>query len=135
METRVEQTIQRHDKGYNCAQAVLCTYCDLLGLDENSAFKISEAFGLGMGATESTCGALSGLLMLIGLKNSGGKDVSGQTKAQSYKIAKEYAEKFEQKVGATICKDIKGIEDGKVKKSCPECIKIAASLAEEYLEK
>ena len=30
MKSRVEETIARHDKGYNCAQAVVCTYCDLL---------------------------------------------------------------------------------------------------------
>ena len=34
METRVEKTIERHNKGYNCAQAVACTYCDLVGMDE-----------------------------------------------------------------------------------------------------
>ena len=31
MESRVKETIVRHDKGYNCAQAVACTYCDLFG--------------------------------------------------------------------------------------------------------
>lgn len=30
MKTRVEETITRHNKGYNCAQAVACTYCDLV---------------------------------------------------------------------------------------------------------
>ena len=34
MDTRVEKTIERHKKGYNCAQAVACTYCDLVGVDE-----------------------------------------------------------------------------------------------------
>ena len=37
METRVEKTIERHNKGYNCAQAVACTYCDLVGMDEEWA--------------------------------------------------------------------------------------------------
>lgn len=133
METKVEQTIERHQKGYNCAQAVFCTYCDKFGIKEEDAFKISEGFGLGMGATESTCGALTGLIMLIGLKNSGGLAASGTTKAQTYKIAKEYADKFKAQVSSTICKEIKGTESGKVLKSCPDCIKIAAALAEEYL--
>ena len=29
MQTRVEETIKRHDIGYNCAQAVACAYSDL----------------------------------------------------------------------------------------------------------
>ena len=49
METRVEKTIERHNKGYNCAQAVACTYCDLVGMDEETMFKATEALGLGMG--------------------------------------------------------------------------------------
>ena len=38
-----------HDQGYNCAQAVACAYCDLVGLDKETAYKMSEGFGFGMG--------------------------------------------------------------------------------------
>ena len=34
MDSRIKDTIVRHDKGFNCAQAVACTYCDLLGYKE-----------------------------------------------------------------------------------------------------
>ena len=30
--TRIDETIKKHDKGYNCAQAIACTYCDLVGM-------------------------------------------------------------------------------------------------------
>ena len=33
METRVEKTIEKHDKGYNCAQAVACSFCREFGID------------------------------------------------------------------------------------------------------
>ena len=42
METRVEETIKRHKKGYNCAQAVACTYCDLVGIDEQTMFRLTD---------------------------------------------------------------------------------------------
>ena len=48
-----------HNQGYNCAQAVVCAYCDLVGLDKETAYKMSEGFGFGMGCMEM-CGALSG---------------------------------------------------------------------------
>ena len=60
MESRVKETIVRHDKGYNCAQAVACTYCDLFGYKEEDVFRMTEGFGLGMGCMAGTCGALSG---------------------------------------------------------------------------
>ena len=49
MKSRVEDAAERHQKGYNCSQAVVCTYCDLLGLEEEAAFRMSEGFGAGLG--------------------------------------------------------------------------------------
>ena len=54
-----------HNQGYNCAQAVVCAYCDLVGLDRETAYKMAEGFGFGMGCMEM-CGALSGAFMLAG---------------------------------------------------------------------
>ena len=65
--TRVKETIARHDKGYNCAQSVACTYADLVGLDEATMFKVTEGLGKGMGGTLATCGALSGACVLAGM--------------------------------------------------------------------
>ena len=58
--TRIDETIKRHDKGYNCAQAIACTYCDLVGMDEETMFKVAEGLGLGVGCMEGTkCDACS----------------------------------------------------------------------------
>ena len=72
MSKKVEQAMAFHDKGYNCAQAVACTYCDLVGMDEETMFKATEALGLGMGGMEGTCGALTGACVVAGMKNSCG---------------------------------------------------------------
>ena len=72
--TRIEETIKRHDKGYNCAQAIACTYCDLVGMDEETMFKVAEGLGLGVGCMEGTCGAITGACILAGCKNSTGDD-------------------------------------------------------------
>lgn len=32
-----------HNQGYNCAQAVVCAYCDLAGLDRETAYKWRKA--------------------------------------------------------------------------------------------
>lgn len=116
MDTRVEKTIERHKKGYNCAQAVACTYCDLVGVDEETMFKMTEALGLGMGCMDGTCGAVAGACILAGMKRSTG-NLGG----------------FEKANGTAICKELKGIETGKVIKSCDDCIKEAAALAEQVL--
>ena len=88
MDTRVEKTIERHKKGYNCAQAVACTYCDLVGVDEETMFKMTEALGLGMGCMDGTCGAVAGACILAGMKRSTGNLEKPDSKAESYKLSR-----------------------------------------------
>lgn len=50
MESRVEQAAERKMCGYNCAQAVACTYCDLAGIDEETVRNLTQGFAAGIGA-------------------------------------------------------------------------------------
>lgn len=133
MKSRIEQTLEKHNKGYNCAQAVACTYADLVGLDEKTIFKLTEALGAGMGNMEGTCGAVSGACILAGLKNSTGNLDLPNSKADTYKISKEILSSFMEQNGSVICKELKGIDTGKALRSCNDCIMDAAKLAEKIL--
>ena len=133
MKTRVEETIKRHDKGYNCAQAVACTYCDLVGMDEETMFKLTEGFGAGMGGMEGTCGAVSGACALAGMKRSSGNLDAPDSKAKTYGLSREIVNEFKEQNGSVVCKELKGIGTGKVLRSCPDCIRDAARFAEKVL--
>lgn len=132
MESRIEQAAERHSKGYNCAQAVFCTYCDLVGIDEETAFKMSEGFGAGMGGLQDTCGAVTGMFMVISAKNSGGLEVAGKTKAKTYALIKKLGEEFREMNSSIMCRDLLGV-NGKKLRSCPGCIEDACKLVEKYL--
>ena len=134
MTERAERAQSLHNKGYNCAQAVVCAYCDLFGLDEETAYKMAEGFGLGMGMMD-TCGALSAAFMLAGMQGSKGTEHPGETKAQTYKATKMLAAAFREKNGTYLCRELKGIADGKMRRSCPGCIEDACSLIETALIK
>ena len=126
MSTKADMAIAFHDKGYNCAQAVACSFCQEFGVAE-------EGFGLGMGMME-VCGALSGMMMIIGLENSVGEPEKGRlTKGDTYRKVKEYVKKFQEQNGSYLCRELKGMETGKVLRSCPDCIRDAVALTEEYL--
>ena len=132
--TNIKIADQKHKQGYNCAQAVVCTYCENFGVDEQTAFKMAEAFGAGMGSMENTCGAVSGLLMLLGLKNSSG-NTQNSTKASTYKLAKEAIEKFKEMNKSVVCSELKGLNGKEILRSCPGCIEDACKIAEEYITK
>lgn len=133
MMSRVNDCTLRHERGFNCAQAVACTYADLVGIDEETMFKATEGLGLGMGCMLGTCGALSGACILAGMKNSCGDLEMPATKGQTYQLSREIVRRFQEAAGATACKDLKGVETGVVLHPCPDCITDAARIVEEVL--
>ena len=135
MSTKAEQAIAFHDKGYNCAQAVACSFCKEFGVDEEEMFRIAEGFGLGMGGMEATCGAVSGAVMLAGFKNSCADPKNPKTKAATYQLTREITRQFAEKNHALVCKELKGLETGVVLRSCPDCIRDAVAIAEKVLQR
>ena len=54
-------------QGYNCAQAVFGAFSQDLGLDSQEAMRLASPFGAGLGKLREVCGAVSGMLMVLGL--------------------------------------------------------------------
>lgn len=100
----------------NCCQAVTKVFADTVNVDEATLHKMSAGFAAGMGSMEATCGALVGANMILGLSTDGNGTV---------KKSRELLLKFRSKCGAVTCKDLKGVETGKVLCECPECCKNA----------
>lgn len=132
--TKKELAISYHDKGYNCCQSVICAFSKELGVPDEILFKAAEGFGLGMGCMKGTCGAISGAVMAAGFKNSTANFDGVKSKADTYQLSKKILSSFEKKNGATLCKDLKGIETGTVLRSCSGCIEDAVDLISEILE-
>lgn len=130
MKSRINSALERKSKGYNCAQAVACTYCDIVGIDEKTMFKLTEGFGAGFGSTEGTCGAISGAVVLAGIKNSSAMLEKPDSKGSTYKLSREIMESFKSEAGATICRELKGVDTKKVLFSCDDCVRTAAKIAE-----
>lgn len=122
---RYEIAQKYKNEGYNCAQAVALAYYDLTSLSQDEIINITSGFGLGMGNMEATCGALVGANIILGYINT--------TNVSSTKLAKELSEKFKELSGATICKDLKGIETKIILCPCIDCVK-NASLALDYIK-
>ncbi len=132
MQSRTDEAIARHNKGYNCAQAVACTYCELEGMSEDEMFRVMEGFGLGMGGMDGVCGAVSGAVALAGLANSSGCS-DPVSKSSTYKLSRQILDEFKHKNGSLICRELKGADTGHVLCSCSDCIRDAAALAEKII--
>lgn len=129
MDSRKELAVERKRNGFNCAQAVACTYCDFAGVDANTMAAITQTLGTGIGGTlEGTCGAVSGACVLLGMAN---KDTG---RPAAMKDAKTIVKRFKERNQTVTCKTLKGIETGTVLRSCEDCVRDAAEFLEEILE-
>lgn len=131
--TKKELAIAYHDKGYNCAQAVVCAFSEELGVSHEVLFKAAEGFGLGMGCMNGTCGAVSGAVMAAGFQNSTANLDGPKSKLDTYKLSKEILDAFQQKNGSITCRDLKGVDTGVILRSCPGCIEDAVDLVSKVL--
>lgn len=81
------------DWNYSCAQSVFTAYSELFGVSENIAKQITAGFGAGVGRTENICGAISGAVMILGLKNYH-KFGDLDEKEKVYEITNQFINRF-----------------------------------------
>ena len=98
-------------EGYNCAQAVFCADCEKFGIDIETGAKLASAFGGGMGRMREVCGALSGLFMLLGLKEGYSDPKDNEGKKELYSKVQQLAGEFKEEFGSIICKELLGMDE------------------------
>ena len=113
-------------KEMNCCQAVLVAFADEAGRSEEDLLRLGSGFGSGMGTMEGTCGALVGAIMVSSLLSEKGAAMAA---------SRAIMPRFKELCGATICRDLKGLDTGKVLCSCENCVRNAVRAAGESLAK
>ena len=129
--------------GFNCSQAVVGAFCDDLGMDFETAMKLSSSFGGGMGGLHEVCGALTGVFIVAGLKY-GFSDISdSEAKARHYELIKKIAARFEEKEGSIICRDLlariekedrAGYAKEYIDRPCLTLVETAVAITEEFID-
>jgi C_GCAxxG_C_C family probable redox protein len=112
----VDLAIARFGKGHSCAQAVFSAFAEQMGMDYQTAVRLSSGFGGGMGMG-SVCGAVTGGIMAIGLKCGG---VDPKAKGQTAKLVREFTDRFKAQHKSVNCRDLLGCD-----LSTPEGLKAA----------
>jgi len=114
MSSHSQRAMELFKEGYNCSQSVFGAFCDeLLGLDFETALRLSSSFGGGMGRLREVCGAVSGMFMVAGMKYGYSDPIDKKAKAEHYKLVQFLAHQFEKENGSIICRDLLGLHAGK----------------------
>lgn len=104
-----KKAVKLFEEGYNCAQSVFCAFSDDLGIDTETAMKLSSSFGGGMGRLREVCGAVSAMFMIAGLKYGYTTPNNDESKEKHYARIQQLAKEFENKHGTIICRELLGL--------------------------
>lgn len=143
---REEKAAELFKKGYNCAQAVAAAFCEETGLSEEQTAKLVSGFGGGMGRMREVCGAVSGMVFVLSALEGYSDPNEKDGKRDLYATIQRLADKFKEKEGSLICRDLlkgtgadasptpdeRNAEYYKTR-GCVGCVECAAGILDEYL--
>lgn len=106
--TKSDDALASFNQGITCSSAVFSAFAEDLGLDDMMARKIACGFGAGISRTGNICGAVSGAILVIGLKygktEKGDDAATGKTRART----REFMEEFSKRNGSVNCAELLG---------------------------
>ncbi|MGN0688057.1 MAG: C-GCAxxG-C-C family protein [Oscillospiraceae bacterium] len=141
---KADKALELFSNNFNCSQAVFTAFAPDFGIDEELALKIATSFGGGARNGE-ICGAVSGALMVLGLKYGHYQSDNYEQKSRAYAIAVEYTKRFKEQNGSIVCRDLLGYdltkpdemacikEKNLFKEICPRMVKCAVEVLESVL--
>ena len=145
MSDKVEAAVGCFREGFSCSQAILSAYCVEFGLERETALKAAAAFGAGMGRLGEVCGAVTGALIVIGLKYGHTEAKDKEAKERTYDRAHDYGCRFRSLNGSLLCRDLLGCDLGTAEgmatarekryftELCPRFVREAAEILEDVL--
>lgn len=141
-----QRAMELFKQGYNCSQSVVAAFSEELGLDTETALKLSSSFGGGMGRLREVCGAVSGMFMVAGLKYGYTDPKDKEAKAAHYQLIQELAARFREENRSIVCRELLGLKEGPdspipaprtqeyyKKRPCVELVGCAAGILEDTM--
>lgn len=110
VEQRVTRAVDHFMAGYGCCQSVVAAFADLYGLDEQMALRVAAGFGGGVGRMRMMCGAVSALVILVGLDCGQTEGSDREGKSACYKVVQELLARSKAENGSLICAEILGLK-------------------------
>jgi C_GCAxxG_C_C family probable redox protein len=106
--TRADDAVAIFKSGFSCSQAVCSAFAGDFGIDKETALRLSCGLGGGMAHTGNTCGAVTGALMVIGMKYGRTELDDLAAKDKTYAVANEFVTEFLRRNHSLNCTDLIG---------------------------
>lgn len=106
--TRADEAAATFAEGFACSQAVCSAFAEDFGIKKETALRLSCALGGGMSHTGNACGAVTGALMVIGMKYGMTKAEDRKAKEKTYAVAHEFITEFLRRNHSINCTELAG---------------------------
>ena len=90
-------------QGYNCGQSVFLSHAGEFGLAPELAQRLAAPLGGGLGGLRRTCGALTALCLLAGLRRGNYDPNDLNAKTEFYALIQRLDEEFTAEFGTSQC--------------------------------
>lgn len=149
IDERVSRAVGYFKSGYNCAQAVVMAYDDVMGLSTEAIAQLAAPFGGGMGRMREVCGTVSGMTFIAGAIRPAVNPQNLEERKANYALVQHFAQLFREENGDIVCRRLLGLESAVErsetpmpsqrteeyyrKRPCAEYVASAARIVAEYL--
>lgn len=115
---RAEEIFQQ---GYNCCQAVLLAFADIIeGVDEQTLAVVGTGLGGGVARLREVCGAVSGMAIIAGFIKPATDPKNMAERTANYAMVQDFAAAFKKERGSIVCRELLGIRAGEAGKEAPK---------------
>lgn len=108
-EERQERAEKLFLEGYNCCQAVLLAFEDLLETDRSTLLRVASGFGGGIARLREVCGTVSAMAMLAGFISPAEDPSNMERRKDNYALVQKFAARFKEEKGSIVCREILGL--------------------------
>lgn len=106
MEDFGEKAVDFFSKGYNCSQSTAAAFAEYLGLDVKEVLRGMAGFGGGVGGQREMCGAVTGMIYILGHIYGDYDPHDTEAKTELYKAVRELSNIFKAEFGTTNCREL-----------------------------
>lgn len=143
--TKSDLALASFNQGITCSSAVFSAFSEELGLDDKTAKKIGCGFGAGISRTGNICGAVSGAIMVIGLKYGKAEQGDDRATEKTRALTRRFIQEFIKKNGSVNCTELLGFNlnnqdeyeaagrEKLFRTKCPELVRDASVILEKIL--
>jgi C_GCAxxG_C_C family probable redox protein len=145
MEDCANKAVERFAEGFNCAQAMLLACSTPAEIDPAAAAKLAAGLGGGLGRQGNVCGAVTGAILVLGLRYGAAQADDKAAKENTYRLVREFTARFQAQHGSILCRELLGCdigtpdglaqakERGLFGTRCPMLVRTAAEILEQML--